>query len=109
MEPVQAVACKRIFGAHHFALVSALEQLRTAFVDLGATAHFIRTIGMSSQRDTETPAPREWSERETVHSPVVPAEQARDAATGHGARYVLGFSLAAIILVFLVIYLVYFA
>jgi hypothetical protein len=64
---------------------------------------------MNSQSNTETPQPREWSERETVHSPVVPEQDARQGATGQNVRYVLGFGLAAIVIVFLVIWLVYFA
>lgn len=59
------------------------------------------------------PPPRpqegEWSERQTVHSPVVPAQDAREAATGQNVRYVLGFGLAAIVIAFIAVYLVYFA
>lgn len=59
------------------------------------------------------PPPRpqedEWSERQTVHSPVLPAQKARQGAVGHNARYVLGFGIAAIVVVFIAIYLVYFA
>jgi hypothetical protein len=40
---------------------------------------------------------------------VVTTRQARQAVTGHNARYVLGFGLAAIIVAFAVIYFVYFA
>jgi hypothetical protein len=64
---------------------------------------------MSLQREKPAPQPNEWSERETVHSPVLPAENARQGATGQNVRYVLGFGLVAIILAFFVIYLVYFA
>jgi hypothetical protein len=63
---------------------------------------------MSSQRDTEAPQRREWSEQQTVHSPVLSAQNARQGATGHNVRYILGFSVAAIVIVFFVIYLVYF-
>jgi hypothetical protein len=59
------------------------------------------------------PRPRlqkdEWSERETVHSPVLSAQDAREGAIGQNVRYVLGFSVAAIVIVFIMIYLVYFA
>ena len=59
------------------------------------------------------PSPRpqkdEYSERQTQHSPVLPAQQARQGAVGQNARYVLGFGLAAIVVVFVVVYLVYFA
>jgi hypothetical protein len=64
---------------------------------------------MSLQREKPAPQPNEWSERETVHSPVLPAENARQGATGQNVRYVLGFGLVAIIVAFFVIYLVYFA
>jgi hypothetical protein len=64
---------------------------------------------MSSQEQTDTPQRREWSEQETVHRPVLPAQQARQGATGHNVRYVLGFGIAAIVIAFFVIWLVYFA
>ena len=40
--------------------------------------------------------------------PVLSKNEARQGATGHNVRYVLGFSLAAIIIAFTVIYVVYF-
>ena len=70
---------------------------------------------MSEPRDPllRDPPPRpqqdEWSERETVHTTVVSAQDARNAAVGHNARYVLGFGLAAIIIVFIAVYVAYFA
>ncbi len=64
---------------------------------------------MSSERETDAPERPEWSTRQTVHSPVLPAQQARQGATGHNARYVLGFGTLAIVIVFLAIWLVYFA
>jgi hypothetical protein len=39
---------------------------------------------------------------------VVEKDRARQGATGHHVRYVLSFGLAAIIVVFVAIYLVYF-
>jgi hypothetical protein len=63
---------------------------------------------MSSQRETETPQRREWSERQTVHSPVLSTEEARQGVAGQNLRYVLGFGIAAIVFVFLAIWLVYF-
>jgi hypothetical protein len=66
-------------------------------------------MNMSSQRETEPVERREWSERQTVHSPVLPAQDARQGATGHNVRYVLGIGVAAIVIVFFVIWLVYFA
>jgi hypothetical protein len=41
--------------------------------------------------------------------PVVPARNARQGVTGHNVRYVLGFSLTAIVVVLVVIWLIYFA
>jgi hypothetical protein len=41
--------------------------------------------------------------------PVVSAQQARQGATGHNVRYVLGFGLAAVVIVFGIIYVAYFA
>jgi hypothetical protein len=65
------------------------------------------------ERLLRDPPPRpqegEWSERETVHSPVVSAEDAREGAVGQNVRYVLGFGVLAIIIAFVVVYAVYFA
>lgn len=63
---------------------------------------------MSLQRENPVPRP-ERPERETVHAPVLPAESARQGATGHNVRYVLGFGMVAIIAAFFIIYLIYFA
>ena len=63
---------------------------------------------MSSQREPENSLRREWSERQTVHSPVLSAQDARQAATGNNVRYVLGVGLGAIVIVLFVIWLVYF-
>jgi hypothetical protein len=49
-----------------------------------------------------------FSDRPEVRA-VVPARQARQGVTGHNVRYVLGFSVAAIIIVFGIIWLIYFA
>ena len=40
---------------------------------------------------------------------VVPPQQARQGVTGHNVRYVLGISVAAIVVAFAAIYLYYFA
>jgi hypothetical protein len=42
------------------------------------------------------------------HPTVVPKDRARQGVTGHHVRYVLGFGLAAIVVVFAAIYIVYF-
>jgi hypothetical protein len=46
---------------------------------------------------------------EPEHRPVLSTRAARQAVTGHNVRYVLGFSLAALIIAFGIIWLVYFA
>jgi hypothetical protein len=60
-------------------------------------------------REPPQPQKDEWSERQTVHSTVLPAQNARQAAVGHNARYVLVFGIAAIVIVFIAIYAAYFA
>jgi hypothetical protein len=40
---------------------------------------------------------------------VIPARQARQGVTGHNVRFVLGFSIAAVVIVFAIIWFVYFA
>ena len=40
---------------------------------------------------------------------VVPTEQARQGVTGHNVRYVLGVGIAAVIIAFAALYLIYFA
>lgn len=55
------------------------------------------------------PQKDEWSERETVHSPVLSAQDAREGAVGQNVRYVLGFGVAAVVIAFFALYLVYFA
>jgi hypothetical protein len=41
--------------------------------------------------------------------PVIPARLARGGVTGHNVRFVLGFSIAAVVIVFAIIWFVYFA
>jgi hypothetical protein len=59
---------------------------------------------MASPDNMASPGRREPERRR-----VVPARDARQGVTGHNVRYVLGFSLFALIIVFGVIWLVYFA
>jgi len=42
------------------------------------------------------------------HRPVLDKTEARQGVTGHNVRYVLGFGLAAIIIAFVILYVVYF-
>ena len=41
--------------------------------------------------------------------PVIGTQQARQGVTGHNVRLILGFSMAAVVLVFAIIWIVYFA
>jgi len=41
--------------------------------------------------------------------PVLPARQARQGVTGHNVRFILGFSIAAVVVVFAIIWILYFA
>jgi hypothetical protein len=63
-------------------------------------------------RDAQAPeykeADRRVPPRPAASPPVVPAPRARQAVTGHNVRYVLGFGLAAIIIAFIIVYLLYF-
>lgn len=52
------------------------------------------------------PEQRDWSANE--QRPVLPKVQARQGVTGHGVRYVLGVGVAAMIIAFVIIYLIYF-
>lgn len=53
-----------------------------------------------------TPERRDWSAAE--QRPVVPKVEARQGVTGHNVRYVLGFSVVAIVIAFAIIYFIYF-
>jgi hypothetical protein len=57
--------------------------------------------------DTRAPEYKE-ADRSTAQQEVVPASRARQGVTGHNARYVLGFGLAAVIVAFVIVYLIYF-
>jgi hypothetical protein len=58
--------------------------------------------------DTRAPEYKD-ADRETAHQPVIPTSRARQGVTGHNVRYVLGFGIAAIVVAFVILYLVYFA
>jgi hypothetical protein len=40
--------------------------------------------------------------------PVLTTQEAREGATGHNVRYVLGYGLGGVVLAFLIVYFVYF-
>jgi hypothetical protein len=58
--------------------------------------------------DTRAPEYKE-ADRRVADTPVIPTSRARQGVTGHNVRYVLGFGIAAIVVAFFVLYLVYFA
>ena len=58
-------------------------------------------------KDADRQAKRQTNQQPDGRT-VVPATRARQAVRGHNARYVLVFGLAAVIIVFVAIYLVYF-
>jgi hypothetical protein len=58
--------------------------------------------------DNETAEPRMRSVGGAEPSAVLPRNQARQGVTGHHVRYVLGISLAAVIVAFGAIYFYYF-
>ena len=49
------------------------------------------------------------SSEDPERRPVISTRQARQGVTGHNVRLVLGFSLAAIVVVFAIIWMIYFA
>jgi hypothetical protein len=69
---------------------------------------------MNRQTDARAPEYKEADNRVAQDAaggmprPVVPTPRARQAVTGHNVRYVLGFSLATIVVAFLIVYLIYF-
>jgi hypothetical protein len=62
---------------------------------------------------TETRAPeykeadRRAARQSTAQQPVVPTARARQGVTGHNVRYVLGFGIAAVVIAFAIVYIVY--
>jgi hypothetical protein len=46
--------------------------------------------------------------RQAAQQQIVPAPRARAGVIGHNVRYVLAFGIAAVIIAFLIVYLVYF-
>jgi hypothetical protein len=48
------------------------------------------------------------ADRQAAPPAPVPAPRARQAVTGHNVRYVLGFAIAAVVIAFIIIYLIFF-
>jgi hypothetical protein len=84
-------------------LLESGRTFRRAELLFGAGRCLLTTIvfgdDMSSPSNDPVPQPQ----------PVVSAQQARQGATGQNVRYVLGFSIAAVVVVFGIIWLAYFA
>ena len=59
---------------------------------------------MSSPQDRT-----EFGRRTRAARTVVPTEEARQGVTGHNVRYVLGIGIAAAIVAFAALYVIYFA
>lgn len=64
---------------------------------------------MSPTGDARAPEYKEADRqpKPAVARPVIPATRARGSVTGHNARYVLGFGIAAVVVAFLIVYLIY--
>jgi hypothetical protein len=62
---------------------------------------------MTPAPDARAPEYKEADKR-TAHQCVVPAQRARQGVTGHNVRHVLGVGLAAIVVGFAVVYIIYF-
>jgi hypothetical protein len=56
--------------------------------------------------DTRAPEYKE-ADRKTAQQTVVPTARARQGVTGHNVRYVLGFGIAAIVVAFIIVYVIY--
>ena len=56
--------------------------------------------------DSQAPEYREADQR--APQTAVPTPQARQGVTGHNVRYVLGFGLLAVIVAFVIVYLIFF-
>jgi hypothetical protein len=59
--------------------------------------------------DQRAPEYKEGIDRSGGAPNPLPASRARAGVTGHNVRYVLSFSLIAVVVAFLIVYLVYFA
>jgi hypothetical protein len=59
-------------------------------------------------RPSMSPPDRQIPPQPVVLPPIVTTPRARQGVTGHNVRHVLGFRLAATIVAFIVVYLLYF-
>jgi hypothetical protein len=58
--------------------------------------------------DTRAPEYKEADRQATAQAAAVPAAKARQGVTGHNVRYVLAFGLVAVVVAFVVVYLIFF-
>jgi hypothetical protein len=63
--------------------------------------------------DTQAPEYKEADRRAanqaaTQQQPTVPTTRARQGVTGHNVRYVLGFGVAAVVVAFVIVYVIFF-
>jgi hypothetical protein len=58
--------------------------------------------------DAEKRAPEYKEADRTTPRDVMPAAEARQGVTGHNVRYVLSFGIAAVVVAFIIVYLVFF-
>ncbi len=58
-------------------------------------------------KDERAPEYKE-ADSATAQEAVVPAPRARAGVTGHNVRYVLGVGMAAVVVAFVIVYVVYF-
>jgi hypothetical protein len=63
---------------------------------------------MNARPDTRAPEFKDADQKSSAQS-ATSTVRARQAVTGHNVRYVLGFGLAAVVIAFLVVYLIFFA
>jgi hypothetical protein len=96
-------------------MVRDTEELWNGLQDKRLTSQVAAKTGMNSNDDKRAPEYRDadrQAKRQTKQQPegrtVVPATRTRQAVVGHNARYVLVFGLAAVVMVFFALYLVYF-
>jgi hypothetical protein len=59
---------------------------------------------MNARPDTQSP---EYKEADQKAGSGVPSVRARQGVVGHNVRYVLGFGLVAVVVAFLIVYLIY--
>jgi hypothetical protein len=70
---------------------------------------FVHVDFAPGNTETTMSAPSESDRHPLEPHPVVRTDRARQGVTGHNVRYVLGFGIAGIVILFVIIWLAYFA